>query len=38
MEGTQGWIREYGRLEDEGKMALLLERSADSVEGRECGG
>lgn len=37
MEGTQGWIREYGRLEDEGRMELLLERSVDSVE-EEVGG
>ena len=35
MEGTQGWISENGRLEDEGKMALLLGRSVDSVEGEE---
>ena len=33
MEGTQGRISENGRLEDEGKMALLLGRSVDSVEG-----
>ena len=31
MEGTQGWISEYGRVEDEGRMALLLGRSVDSV-------
>ena len=32
MEGTQELIDEYGRVEDEGKMALLLGRSVKSLE------
>ena len=36
MEGTQEWIDEYGRVGDEGKMALLLGRSIKSLE-REVG-
>ena len=36
MEGTQELIDEYGRVGDEGKMALLLGRSVKSLE-REVG-
>ena len=36
MEGTQELIDEYGRVGDEGKMALLLGRSVKSL-GREGG-
>ena len=36
VEGTQGWIDEYGRVGGEGKMALLLGRSVKSLE-REVG-
>ena len=36
IEGTQGWTDEYGRVGDEGKMALLLGRSVKSLE-REVG-
>ena len=36
MEGTQEWKDEYGRVGDEGKMALLLGRSVKSLE-REVG-
>ena len=36
IEGTQGWIDEYGRVGGEGKMALLLGRSVKSLE-REVG-
>ena len=32
MEGTQEWIDEYGRVKLEGKMALLLGRSTESLE------
>ena len=32
MEGTYEWIEEYGRVELEGKMALLLGRSTESSE------
>ena len=32
MEGTQEWIDEYGRVGDEGKMALLLGRNVKSLE------
>ena len=32
IEGTQEWIDEYGRVGDEGKMALLLGRSGKSLE------
>ena len=32
MEGTQEWIDKYGRVGDEGKMALLLGRSVTSLE------
>ena len=34
MEGTQEWIDEYGRVGDEGKMALLLGRNVKSLEGK----
>ena len=36
MEGTQEWIDEYGRVVDEGKMALLLGKNVKSLE-REVG-
>ena len=36
MEGTQEWIDEYGRVGDEGKLALLLGRNVKSLE-REVG-
>ena len=32
IEGTQGWIDEYGRVGGEGKMALVLGRSVKSSE------
>ena len=32
MEGTHEWMEEYGRVELEGKMALLLRRSTESLE------
>ena len=36
MEGTQEWMDEYGRVGDEGKLALLLGRSVRNLE-REVG-
>jgi len=32
-DGRNTGVDEYGRVEDEGRMALLLGRSVDSVEG-----
>ena len=36
VEGTQGWLGEYGRVGDEEKVALLLGRRVKSLE-REVG-
>ena len=33
MEGTQEWLEEYWRAEEEGKMVLLLERSIEGDAG-----
>ena len=33
MEGTQEWLEEYWRAEEEGKMALLLGRSIQGYVG-----
>ena len=38
IEGTQELIVEYGRVGDEGKMALLLGLSVKSLEREEGGG